>query len=144
MKGSPVFRTLAAVVGLVSIGIVLFRITQANDRTSTVSAERAVTATAVPALIRIRTSHPPQSLTLRQESRIIAEFKNSQDQEWEIESSLTDPADGVELLLEANWEDGPDHVAVTVELEPDALEAKSHTEWSDSDELSVFLDFRWP
>ena len=50
----------------------------------------------------------------------------------------------MELLLEANWEDGPDHVAVTVELEPDALEAKSHTEWSDSDELSVFLDFRWP
>ena len=144
MKGSPVFRTLAAIVGLALVGMLLFRMTDASPAISTVSAEMLQPSAAVATLIRIRTSHPLQHLTLRQETQIIADIKNPQDQEWEIESSLANPADGAELVLEARWEDGLDHAAVTVELEPDALEAKSQTGWSDAGTLKAFLHFRWP
>ena len=144
MKGSPILRTLIAVIGLVLVGALLFRMTHAEAPASASEDVAGGHPEATAMRIRIRASHPPQSLTLRHQSEVIADFKNPQEQEWEIETLIEISPGGVELLLKASWPDIVDHAAVTVELEPDALEGKSQTGWSDAGEMEAYLTFQWP
>ena len=149
MKGSPIVRTLVAWVGLVLVGVLLFQMTNADGDSvqgATSSVEVVELSGAVPTMIRIRASHQPGSLVLSHGSEVIAEYKTPQELEaleWEIDSHIADPEQGVELVLTALWADGQENAAVTVELEPDGLETKSQTEWCVGGELSATLFFRW-
>jgi hypothetical protein len=51
--------------------------------------------------------------------------------------------DGDELWVSASWPSGTPDTALTVELEPDGLEQKSETRWSEAGELSEVLTFHW-
>ena len=141
MSGSPILRTLAATVAAVIFAVLLFRITHSD--TTTQARIEIAQPDKIPTLVRIRSSHTPSKLTLMLETRAIVELHEDTGNAWEIESHLVIPPEGVELLLEASWPEEADHAAVTVELEPEALDAKSETAWSDAGELQAYLTFRW-
>lgn len=144
MRGSPLQHTAAAVAGLLFIGVVLFRMTHSANADHPAVPERPDQTVAT--MIFIRTSHPLAKLTLRQDSRTILDLTEPEDGEWEIESQLVSPEDGTELVLEAVWKSDADrgHAAITVQVEPDAFETKSLTEWSDENEIEAYFNFQWP
>ncbi|MEZ5326945.1 MAG: hypothetical protein R3F19_17995 [Verrucomicrobiales bacterium] len=142
MRGSPILRTSAAFVGVMLLAALLFRITDAG--TTEYARIEIAESDKIPTLIRIRSSHAPAKLTLMLESREVARVHQAAGNEWEIESRLEIPPGGVELLLEASWPENDSSAAVMVELEPDALDVKSQTAWSDAGELRAYLTFRWP
>ena len=63
---------------------------------------------------------------------------------WVADAELAiPPEDGIELTLEATWAGDVQQAAATVELEPEGLDAKSRTAWSDGAEMVEYLDFTW-
>jgi hypothetical protein len=51
--------------------------------------------------------------------------------------------EGNELVLEVKWPEGVGATAVTVELEPEGLDMRSETRWSDGGAISDVLTFVW-
>jgi hypothetical protein len=49
----------------------------------------------------------------------------------------------VDVFLSATWPDNTPDTALTLELEPDGLEARSETRWSSAGSLDEVITFSW-
>ena len=147
MRGSPLLHCLIGAIAFALFAIPLVRLTVA--RADVMPADRSSAEVAEPpgtkhTFIRIRFAHPPKSLSLKQGGReLIPASTSPLPSPIETEVSLPVIKDGLELVLAARWPDGTADTAVTVELEPDELDARRETRWSTGPVLNEILGFKW-
>jgi hypothetical protein len=97
----------------------------------------------VPVQIRLRFAHRPERVSLKVgETELLRALVWSETQAV-AEVTLEIGQAGEEYLLEAAWPEGTPETAVTVEIEPDGLDTKSETRWSEEGEVSDMLTFHW-
>jgi hypothetical protein len=97
----------------------------------------------VPVQIRLRFAHRPERVSLKAGETELLEALVWNETQAVAEVTLEIGHEGEEYLLEATWPEGTPETAVTVELEPDGLDMKSETRWSEVGEVSDLLTFHW-
>lgn len=163
MRGSPPLHLLLLAAVFALVAIPLARLTGARAGEAATAAgmaladgERLVVegvdehpdeehAHRVATRVRIYFAHRPQAVRLLAgEKDLLAGFDASGiEAPMETEADLAIGHEGHELVLEATWPEGTPLTAVTVELEPEGLEARSETRWAAEAEVSDVLTFVW-
>ena len=142
MRGSPPIQLFLLAIAFALLAFPLARLTGGGAATAPNMA-KATAAQEVPVLIRLRFAHPPRHASLQQEGRELLAGADFSVTPVEVEAKLHLGADGEELRLEAAWAQGTPDTAVTVIIEPEGLEAREVTRWSDGSELNDLLLFQW-
>jgi hypothetical protein len=148
MRGSPPIHLLLFSLAFLLLAIPLSRLTFGRKETFTPATIEAPSESpeAVNALLRLRFSHPPQTLVVRPlspgEAAILHLNANaSSPVEQNVPLLLDDHT--LELSIEATWPDHTPDAAITLELEPDGLDQQSRTVWSSGRSISEILTFQW-
>jgi hypothetical protein len=97
----------------------------------------------VPALIRVRYAHRPLSLSLKAEGTELLTKLDLNNSPVEVTAEIEVSHDGNEFNLEAAWPPGTPDTALTVEIEPEGLDARTETRWSTEASLHEILTFSW-
>lgn len=98
----------------------------------------------VPAHIRVHFAHPPKSASLEQEdTELIPSDIDWTESPVEFEAKIEVSHEGNEMFLAAEWPEGTPDTALTVEIEPDGLDTRSQTVWTDESELDEVILFEW-
>ena len=154
MRSSPLLLLAVVALGFALIAVPLARLTWANDRAAGTSAAAAEPAAptggateSVPALLVVRYAHAPLRVVVRVGEEVAATFgPPGPEAGGQMEQSirLAVPSDGfLDVLVEAQWPDGTPPTALGLELEPDGLETRRATLWSDVPTVSEVLGFSW-
>jgi hypothetical protein len=147
MRGSPLLQCLVGAIAFALFAIPLTRLTLARMDAHPMEPASQTTAESAGkrhTFIRVRLAHPPESLSLKLNGReIIPSPTPPIPSLIETEASLPLSKDGIELMLAARWPEGTPDTAVTVELEPDELDARRETRWSAGPALNEILSFKW-
>ncbi|MEQ1749620.1 MAG: hypothetical protein ABL974_09380 [Prosthecobacter sp.] len=96
------------------------------------------------AVIRLRYAHKPLSISLKQGGLELLTKLDFTSSPAEEQTSMTISKAGNELELTATWPPGTPDTALTLEVEPDGLETRSETRWSDDATLNEIITFLWP
>lgn len=143
MRGAPPLHLVLLAVAFGLFAIPLAQLTFARHETVMVKTEAPATPSAQTGLLlRLRFAHVPKSLSLKMGDRELIPSAPVASP-LEIRSEMIIPAEGLDLLLEVSWPEGTPETAVTIDLEPDGLETKSHTRWSTGTQLHESLPFLW-
>jgi hypothetical protein len=97
----------------------------------------------VPALIRVRFAHRPLSVSLKSEGRELLSKPDLSASPAEVSAKIEVSHDGNEFNLEAAWPPGTPDTALTVEIEPEGLDARTETRWSTDVGIHEILTFSW-
>lgn len=97
----------------------------------------------VPALIRVRFAHRPLSVSLKAEGQELLPKPDLSTSPLEVSAEIEVSHDGNEFNLEAAWPPGTPDTALTVEIEPEGLDARAETRWSAESALHEILTFSW-
>ena len=144
MTGSPIFRTWLAALSLAALSLLLFKLTAAAPALIAGPDMNASAEAPVAIRLRLRCSQLPQSLKLMSGPQTLAELSPPAGLRWEGTTSLPIPPEGLELTLTADWpQDSEGEKAISLELEPDGRDAQSSTVWTDTTELTEYLDYQW-
>ena len=147
MRGFPPLHLLVFVIGFALFAIPLARLTFARPGTTPQShAQTAptVASATTSCIIRVRFAHKPATLSLKLgDKEIITNLTPQTLSPIEAQAAMIIPKDGLELMLNATWPQGTPDTALTVELEPDGLDVRSATRWSNGAKLSEVLSFTW-
>ncbi len=140
MRGFPPIQIFLLVLAFIVLAIPLSHLTgNAQEK----SAPQAVAKEKqnIKALLRLRFAHKPSTLSLKIAGKeLITAIDPSP---IEIDAGLASPEEGVDAFLSATWSDGTPDTALTLELEPDGLEARSETRWSSAGGLDEVITFSW-
>jgi hypothetical protein len=142
MRSSPLLLLSLVVLCFGALAVPLTWLTQARPATLPVVASEPA-GDRVNTLIRLRFAHPPVKVSVKEADRVIATLDRPADNPIEITDTLA-LANGVELTIESSWPAGTRWTAVTIEIEPDGIEARSATRWTDSASLREVVSFSWP
>ena len=97
----------------------------------------------VPALIRVRYAHRPLSISLKSEGQELLPKLDLSASPAEVSAKIEVSHDGNEFNLAATWPPGTPDTALTVEIEPEGLDARTETRWSTEASLHEILTFSW-
>ena len=143
MRGAPPIHLVLLAVAFSLFAIPLAQLTFARPQTVMAKAEAPTTPSAqTGVLLRIRFAHVPKSLSLKLGDRELIP-SGPWVSPLDIRSEMIIPAEGLDLMLEVAWPEGTPETAVTIDLEPDGLDSKSHTRWSTGTQLHESLPFLW-
>jgi hypothetical protein len=143
MRSSPLLLLLLVVLGFGALAVPLAWLTQAEPETPAAASPQPA-GDQVNTLVRFRFAHPPLEVSLKQGTRVVTTLARPVENPVELTAPLALANDGVELVMESSWPPGTPWTALTVELEPDGLEARSITRWTDSAALAEVIAFSWP
>ena len=139
MRGNPLRELILVLVLAALLAPVIFRLTRppqiaAASDTPVSQGEHADT----PTLVRLQFSHAPGKVLLNE--RVVLE--GGQDASYEKRMAF-DLSEGLlEMPLSVEWPEGTPRTAVTVTFEPDGLESRELTFWSDGS-LSEWIEVHW-
>ncbi len=97
----------------------------------------------VSALIRVRYAHRPLSVSLKSEGQELLPKLDLNASPAEVGAKIEISHDGNEFNLEAAWPPGTPDTALTVDIEPEGLDARTETRWSTDAGLHEILTFSW-
>jgi hypothetical protein len=147
MRGSPPLHLLVCFIAFVICSVPLARLTFARPEVPQMkdlpAVESAPTSAGTPTLLRLRFAHLPQSLSVKLGDQELLPLGTKLVSPLDLKMALPLSSEDLELLLQAKWPLGTTDTAITVELEPDALDARSQTRWSANAELQEVLSFQW-
>lgn len=146
MRPSPLILLALVCAGLGLAAVPLARLTRAESVVPMPVEATATTASTVPARVRLRFAHAPQSVKVSCGEQVLVETSAGSEPELvrEEDVTLAVPPEGVELLLEVQWPEGTPQTAVGVEIEPDGLDTRADTRWTDTGELAEIIPLIWP
>lgn len=93
------------------------------------------------ALLRLRFAHKPSTLNLKVADKELVASADASP--LELHAVLPSAQDGVDVFLSATWPENTPDTALTLEIEPDGLEARSETRWSVAASLDEVITFSW-
>ena len=147
MRGFPPLHFLLFVLAFAIFAVPLSRLTFARPQVNAPTEdERELTATDPrPTYVRLRFAHVPTNVSVTLgEQTIIGDDTAVGKNTTEMKLPLVVPKEGVELMVTATWPSGTPDTAVTVEMEPDEMETKSVTVWSNGTNLNRHVcSFTW-
>jgi hypothetical protein len=141
MRGSPPLHLSLFLIGFALIALPLVQLTSATPRTMPVAASTAPETQDVPVLLRLRFAHLPETVQLSHGDSVL--FSGRPEAVQETTHVMALPAEGVEFSLRVQWRPGTPDTAVTLEVEPDALDAQAQTRWSSGLTLDEVIPFMW-
>lgn len=143
MRGSPLLEWLLLLVLASILTVGLARITGGETRMVTV--EPLPDAPTVPASIIIQCSALPLSIEWKQGNRLIWAQTNGLEALTEVDVAIYIEEKSCEFLLSVQWQTPETSAAVEVRIEPDGLEGRSVTFWSEGplEEIGV-VEWRTP
>jgi hypothetical protein len=136
MRSSPPLQLALVLLGFILLAWPLIRLTSALPRQVDEVQAPVKNEGKLHSLLRVRYAHAPSKISLKHGA---VELLPAGGYEAEVE--LPFPKEGLELILSAQWPDGTPDTALTVELEPDGMDAQSQTRWSAAavvDEVILF------
>jgi hypothetical protein len=140
MRGFPPIQLFLLCLAFVALAVPLSHLT-GNTSHAKVVKVAAKEAKSVKALLRLRFAHPPTTLSLTlADKELIASAEASP---LELHAVLPATQDGVDVFLSATWPQNTPDTALTLEIEPDGLEARSETRWSAAGSLDEVITFSW-
>jgi hypothetical protein len=140
MRGFPPIQLFLLCLAFVALAVPLSHLT-GNTSHAKVVQPAVKEAQSVKALLRLRFAHKPSTLSLKlADKELIASADASP---LEREAVLPATQDGVDVFLSATWPENTPDTALTLELEPDGLEARSETRWSAAGSLDEVITFSW-
>jgi hypothetical protein len=92
-------------------------------------------------LLRLRFAHKPSTLSLKISDKEL--ITSADASPLELHAVLPSTKDGVDVFLSATWPENTPDTALTLEIEPDGLEARSETRWSSAGSLDEVITFSW-
>lgn len=147
MRPSPLILLLVVLGGLGLAAVPLTHLTRpvggvgpAPEAPATDSSKATHTTT-----LRLRLAHTPEVLELSHgEETLLRVPADGTATLLEAQVPLTLPPEGVEFRLAITWPEGTPQTAVTLEVEPEGLDAQSATYWTDTGTLTEIIPFTWP
>ena len=140
MRGFPPIQIFLLCLAFIVLAVPMSHLT-GNTSNAKVVKVAAKEAKSVKALLRLRFSHKPTTLSLKlADKELIASADASP---LELDAVLSSTKDGVDVFLSATWPENTPDTAVTLEIEPDGLEARSETRWSSAGSLDEVITFIW-
>jgi hypothetical protein len=146
MRGFPPAQLAFLIAVYLVIGWPLVKLTSgprellAEEQTGSVSTTRNADARTV--WVRIRSTAGCEDARLLAGDADLLGGAGLVEGEAEFETELKFENDGIELRLEASWGSESRQV-VTVEVEPDNLERRSETLWTEDGQLDDLLEYQW-
>ena len=140
MRGFPPIQLFLLSLAFVALAVPLSHLT-GNTHNAKVIQPAVKETQRVKALLRLRFAHPPTTLSLTlADKELIASAEASP---LELHAVLASTQDGVDVFLSATWPENTPDTALTLEIEPDGLEARSETRWSAAGSLDEVITFSW-
>lgn len=144
MRGSPPVQLALLLAGFLLVAVPLMQLTNAKN----VGPEAAIPGaneaqTATPATLRVRFAHRPMQISIKHGGRELLEGVEASESPVETGVDLVIPKEGVEFQVNAKWPEGTPDTALTVELEPDAMDTQSQTRWSVAGTMQETIVFQW-
>ncbi len=140
MRGFPPIQLFLLCLAFVALAVPLSHLT-GNTSNAKVVKVAANEAKSVKALLRLRFAHKPATFSLKiADKELIASADASP---LEREAVLPATQDGVDVFLSATWPENTPDTALTLEIEPDGLEARSETRWSSAGSIDEVITFSW-
>lgn len=93
------------------------------------------------ALFRLRFAHKPATLSLKIADKEL--ITSAVASPLELHAEVPATQEGVDAFLSATWPENTPDTALTLEIEPDGLEARSETRWSSAGSLDEVITFSW-
>ncbi len=151
MRSSPLVSLAVVAGGFALASVPLARLTGAEGaRRADAGADTAAASdgSSVRSLLRVRYAHEPERVALTHEGSVIAEFSGPWDAaRGQVERDVTirlPEGEPLEVMVEAEWPAGTPPTALGVEWEPDGLETRRRTAWTEVGSLAEALTFSWP
>lgn len=145
MRGSPPLQLVLLTLAFALLTVPLARLTSASSVSARPASPQLVAKT-IPVTLRLRTRDVPRSVSLKLAGQELLP-PDLQHGAWpakaEWDAQLAIPKEGVEFFLTATWPPGTPETAITLEVEPEGLDAQSQTRWSTEGQVSEALLFRW-
>lgn len=140
MRGFPPIQIFLLVITFIVLAVPLSHLTGNTQVKPAVQAETKEKKT-VKAFLRLRYAHPPTKLSVKiHDKELITAVGESP---IEIDAALASPKEGIDVFLSATWPDNTPDTAITLEIEPDGLDARSETRWSSAGSLDEVITFSW-
>jgi hypothetical protein len=140
MRGFPPIQLFLLCLAFIALAVPLSHLT-GNTHNAKVIQPAVKETQRVKALLRLRFAHPPTTLSLTlADKELIASAEASP---LELHAVLPATQDGVDVFLSATWPQNTPDTALTLEIEPDGLEARSETRWSSASSLDEVITFSW-
>jgi hypothetical protein len=156
MRGSPMLHLLLLITAFVLLSVPLRHLTGAvkSESGQAVAGASGVVegmeehpegehVHRVPVRIRVRYAHAPEMMRLEAGERDLLKGVGLGTSPVECEAEMEIGHEGNEFVLEVKWPEGVGATAVTVELEPEGLDMRSETRWSEGGAISDVLTFVW-
>ncbi len=140
MRGFPPIQLFLLCLAFIVLAVPLSHLT-GNTSNAKVIQPAVKEAPSVKALLRLRFAHKPATLSLKIADKELITTTDASP--LEVDAVLASTQDGVDVFLSATWPDNTPETAVTLELEPDGLEARSETRWSSAGSLDEVITFSW-
>ncbi len=140
MRGFPPIQLFLLCLAFIVLAVPLSHLT-GNTSNAKVIQPAVKEAPSVKALLRLRFAHKPATLSLKIADKELITTTDASP--LEVDAVLLSTAEGVDVFLSATWPDNTPDTAITLELEPDGLEARSETRWSAAGSLDEVITFSW-
>jgi len=140
MRGFPPIQIFLLCLAFIVLAVPLSHLT-GNTSHAQIIAPATTAAPSAKAFLRLRFAHPPTTLSLKiAEKELITAIDTSPHEFDAILPSLTN---GVDVFLSATWPENTPDTALTLDIEPDGLAARSETRWSSGSSLDEVITFSW-
>ena len=140
MRGFPPIQIFLLCLAFIVLAVPLSHLT-GNTSNAKVIKVAAKDASSVKALLRLRFAHKPATLSLKIADKELITTLDATP--IEVDTVLPATQEGVDIFLSATWPENTPDTALTLELEPDGLEARSETRWSSAGSLDEVITFSW-
>ncbi len=144
MRGSPPVQLALLLAGFLLVAVPLMQLTNAKN----VGPEAAIPGAneaqaATPATLRVRFAHRPTELSIKHGDRNLLQGVDVSESPVEAGLEVVIPKEGIEFQVSAKWPEGTPDTALTVDLEPDAMDTQSQTRWSVAGTMQETIVFQW-
>lgn len=146
MTGFPFLRVLVLALLFAAATWPLLRLTSGHQRVDEVPSgvvAGEAPAIRIPAVLRVRCTHRPEHLTVRQGGVTWLEIRNPDLFSMEVPVEIPDDPAGLEVQISAGWPPGLAETAIGLELEPDGYETQRQSLWTSTPDLEEIVSFRW-
>lgn len=140
MRGFPPIQIFLLCLAFIVLAVPMSHLTGNTGNAKVVKAA-AKEAENVKALLRLRFAHKPTTLSLKLADKEL--ITSADASPLEVDAVLPATKEGVDVFLSATWPENTPDTALTLEIEPDGLEARSETRWSSAGSLDEVITFSW-
>ena len=143
MRGSPPVQLAFLLLGFFVVGVPLVQLTQGRTQTTALERQTLVHDEACTVFLRVRYAHKPSKLVVKSGEVDMLAQADPGVSPVEGRSTMIVAPEGLELSVMAEWPAGTPETALTVEVEPDAMDGRSKTFWSIDGRIADIAAFTW-